>query len=61
MRISAVRNLRGAVVERADVLAMTAMVAFAVATVFTTGFMQESSTVHEVFHDLRHALGLPCH
>lgn len=44
----------------AQALAVMAVAAFAIATVFTTGFLQ-NSLVHEVFHDLRHAIGLPCH
>ncbi len=60
MNVSITRNLTTRVLENTQLLGMLAVAGFALATLFTTGFMQ-NPTVHEVFHDLRHAMGLPCH
>lgn len=39
-------------------IALTALVAMA--AFYVMGFAQAAAT-HDVFHDLRHALGAPCH
>jgi cobalt transporter subunit CbtB len=39
-------------------IALTALVA--TAAFYAMGFAQ-AAVAHDVFHDLRHALGMPCH
>lgn len=60
MNIGITRNLTTRLVENSQLLGMVAVAAFALAAIVTTGFLQ-NPVAHEVFHDLRHAMGLPCH
>lgn len=60
MNVGITRNLTTRLVGNTQMWGLLAVASLAIATVFTTGFLQ-NSTVHEVFHDLRHAMGLPCH